>query len=333
MELLGWAGDYSSLEEMLFEKLTGPPMGWRPEDRERALAAIHFTLLEEGTRTGDRSYAEHFREAYGADLSTLGIEEAVELAARALADYVRSLESTRTAPWDAFAEQNRIRPAPNPGEPAANYSFGVFSRIGNQESRRLIKRPKGFSREAYEGFKIFFRTFPDQEGEPVGNCVVCHVPPHFTDFAFHNKGISELDYERLHGEGAAARYRRPSAPTPATAAIPEKGDPSKIDLGRWNVAPEEKGAIGAFKTPTLRNLSGSDPYMHNGAYATLEEAVAEIVRVSELARAGKLPNADPEVEKIELDQDDVAPLVAFLRQLNEVDPEEFRRYLIELADD
>ena len=49
-------------------------------------------------------------------------------------------------------------------------------------------------------------------------------------------------------------------------------DAEEPDLGRHR-ATEEEGDQGAFKTPTLRDISQSAPYFHNGSIATLEEAV------------------------------------------------------------
>ena len=75
--------------------------------------------------------------------------------------------------------------------------------------------------------------------------------------------------------------------------------------------------IALFKTPGLRGLAFSDPYLHNGSKDTLEDVIRFYIRTSALARAGKLRNADPELSGILLDDDDVAPLAAFLRSLNE----------------
>jgi cytochrome c peroxidase len=333
-EQLGWDGAHASLEELVLEKLLGPTMGWKPTDQERALAAIHFTLAHEGDggASDTASYAEALQGAYAVDLETMSVEEAVHAGARAIADYVRSLRSTRTSPWDAFVSMNRLHPGPIEGETVENYAAGVWSRLGNQEGRQLVKRPKGFTQEAYRGFKTFFRTAPEGEAA-VGNCVTCHVPPDFTDGRFHNAGVSEAAYDAIHGAGAAAGYAKPTAPTEATRSRPASDDRSRIDLGRFNVAPEEPGAVAAFRTPTLRSLVGTDPYMHDGAYATLEDAVRAKMRAAEQARAGGLPWADPEIADIRIGEDDVAPLVAFLRQLHDVGRAGFREYLVNLETD
>jgi cytochrome c peroxidase len=77
------------------------------------------------------------------------------------------------------------------------------------------------------------------------------------------------------------------------------------------------GAVGLFKTPGLRDLGHSGPYLHDGSADTLEEVVQFYVDVSARARAGQLRNAAPELLDMQLEPDDVAPLAAFLRALNE----------------
>jgi hypothetical protein len=76
-------------------------------------------------------------------------------------------------------------------------------------------------------------------------------------------------------------------------------------------------SIGLFKTPILRDLGHSQPYMHDGSFDELEDVVTFYRDVSDLARRGALRNAAPEIAGIRLGPDDVAPLAAFLRALNE----------------
>ena len=75
--------------------------------------------------------------------------------------------------------------------------------------------------------------------------------------------------------------------------------------------------IGAFKTPTLRHLAFSEPYFHSGEYASLEDVLREIVRLSEMARAGQLREPDVELLNVKLKDSDVGLLMAFLAALNE----------------
>lgn len=75
--------------------------------------------------------------------------------------------------------------------------------------------------------------------------------------------------------------------------------------------------VALFKTPGLRDLGHGGPYMHTGQFDTLEAIVGFYRGMSELARAGQLRNGDPALRGIAITDQDLAPLVAFLRSLNE----------------
>ncbi len=117
------------------------------------------------------------------------------------------------------------------------------------------------------------------------------------------------------------------------------------DLGAWNVfanpdmpAPQTKirtilcdeqvpcplsdatlldRAIARFKTPGLRDLSHSAPYMHNGQFNTLDDIITLYRDSSTLARLGTLRNGATELRGIALTAADAVSLTAFLRSLNE----------------
>ena len=76
-------------------------------------------------------------------------------------------------------------------------------------------------------------------------------------------------------------------------------------------------AIARFKTPGLRDLGHSAPYMHNGLFVTLDNAVGFYLGSSSAARAGTLRNGANALQGIALLPTDIAPLVAFLKSLNE----------------
>ena len=269
--MFGWDGAYDSMEDMILDKLVGKQYGWNDEDRPEGMDNAAYVLLNEGHNAiSGVPYLDQFQEAYGLDLESLPRPEVAAAAARALADYTRTLSYTMTARWDAFAEQNRFRKEPNDGEDMLNYAASIESRIFNQEGRNLIRRPEGFTQEAYEGFKTFFRAF---DVESVGNCVRCHVPPTFSDYA-------------LHGTGA-----------------------------------------GDFKTPPLRNLARTDPYLHDGSAATLEDAIRAHMALAEAADSEQ-EGVDPLFGEINITDADIEPLVLFLQMLDEVGPENFRHYLI-----
>jgi cytochrome c peroxidase len=125
--------------------------------------------------------------------------------------------------------------------------------------------------------------------------------------------------------------------------IPSADKPGLTDLGLWNVVansdqplaqpalrrllnadsrrqPDDvllPKTIGLFKTPSLRGLAFSGPYLHTGRKDTLEEVIEFYIRMSRLGREGNVRNAAPELSGILLKEEDIAPLAAFLRSLNE----------------
>ena len=109
------------------------------------------------------------------------------------------------------------------------------------------------------------------------NCVTCHAGFNFTDESYHNLGVGM-----------------------------DKPNP---DWGRFGVTKQEFDK-GAFKTPTLRNVTQSGPYMHDGGEASLLEVV-------KFYDKGGNPNKwlSKEIKPLHLTDQDRADLVAFLEAL------------------
>ena len=111
------------------------------------------------------------------------------------------------------------------------------------------------------------------------NCTACHIGPTFSDEGFHNTGVAFQDG-------------------------------NLIDEGRFAVTGKQ-GDRGVFKTPTLRNIALTAPYMHDGSLATLEDVI-------ELYDRGGNPNPhlDEELRPLKLTPKEKQVLVAFLRALS-----------------
>ncbi len=189
-----------------------------------------------------------------------------------------------------------------------------------------------------------------------GNCIACHPAPRFTDSSFHNIGATQDQYDADHGDGAFrrlfipdlayrnARYDDYLPPTPQHPLATGAFRSGSADLGVWNVfanpdipAPQEtlnallnpdglapadalRGLIGYFKTPTLRDLGQSGPYLHTGRMRTLEEVLELYDTMSDEQRDGRVRNGSPELAGIFFAEDpsaDKEPVAAFLRSLNE----------------
>lgn len=108
------------------------------------------------------------------------------------------------------------------------------------------------------------------------HCSACHSGPNFTDNAFHNIGVGM--------------------------------DKDMPDLGRFEISGLE-GDKGAFKTPTLREIARSAPYMHDGSQGTLEEVV-------EHYNKGGAPNPqlDEEIFELKLTPEEKSDLITFMKE-------------------
>ncbi|MDO8940002.1 MAG: cytochrome c peroxidase [Methylicorpusculum sp.] len=160
------------------------------------------------------------------------------------------------------------------------------------------KDQSALSDSAARGSRIFRRK---------GNCMTCHEISWnnalFTDNRFYNVGIG---FERL----------KPVL-TELTSAINQQKevditgltDAQRSELGRFAVT-RIPADLGRFKTPTLRNVAVTAPYMHDGSLKTLEEVIEHYDK-------GGISNAyiDPKIFPLHLTVQEKADLVAFLKSL------------------
>jgi cytochrome c peroxidase len=103
-------------------------------------------------------------------------------------------------------------------------------------------------------------------------CSSCHSGPNFSDSAFHNIGL-------------------------------ESKDPGRYDVSKL------KGDTGAMKTPTLREIAKTAPYMHDGSLKTLEEVVAHYNK-----GGNNNPFQDEEIFALKLSDQEQADLVTFMKE-------------------
>ncbi len=157
---------------------------------------------------------------------------------------------------------------------------------------------------AERGFAVFMGK---------GGCAACHriEPEHalFTDGALHNTGIGYL--ASMAREPATRRIQVAPGVTldVAAAVIGKVSEAPPSDLGRYEITldPDDRWK---YKTPSLRNLTLTAPYMHDGSIATLAEVVAFYDR-------GGIANPllDPRIRRLDLSAREQTDLVAFLETL------------------
>ncbi len=87
-------------------------------------------------------------------------------------------------------------------------------------------------------------------------------------------------------------------------------DAENPDLGRYAVTKQDKD-WGAFKTPTLREVEITHPYMHDGRFGTLEQVVDFYDKGGTANR-----NLDPLIKPLNLSEEDKKALLSFLKALN-----------------
>jgi cytochrome c peroxidase len=151
-----------------------------------------------------------------------------------------------------------------------------------------------------------------------GQCVTCHNGPMLTDHSFHNTGVPPVD---------------PAHPDAGRIEGLKKLMKDEFNcLGRYSDAKPEQcgelqflsttdpGYLGAFRTPSLRNVADRPPYMHAGQFASLEQVVQHYaaspkaaIGHSELARPGE-KHADRQT--IRLSPEEIVDITAFLRTLS-----------------
>lgn len=136
----------------------------------------------------------------------------------------------------------------------------------------------------YDAVKSGAATFSEQESKGYlifqKNCNACHVEPLFSNYAFANNGLSI--------------------------------DSTLNDAGRWAVTKNDADSL-LFKVPSLRNLSYTYPYMHDGRFRKLKEVVSHYNHSVQ-----SHPTLSKDVEKMpQMSSEQEKDLIAFLLTLND----------------
>ena len=138
----------------------------------------------------------------------------------------------------------------------------------------------------YDRVKMGKEVFTEQEKNGYQlfkkNCASCHSEPFFSNYNFENNGLPI--------------------------------DPTLNDLGRYVITENENDKV-KFKVPSLRNLSFTYPYMHDGRFMTLQEVINHYT--SDIEHSETLSSQFN--ESIELSSNEKVDLISFLLTLNDKD--------------
>jgi cytochrome c peroxidase len=142
------------------------------------------------------------------------------------------------------------------------------------------------SNTKYDKVKMGKETFTEQEKNGYqlykNNCASCHSEPFFSNYNFENNGLPI--------------------------------DPTLNDMGRY-VITENENDKRKFKVPSLRNLSFTYPYMHDGRFMTLQEVINHYTSGIEYSETLSLQFN----KSIELSSNEKVDLISFLLTLNDKD--------------
>lgn len=174
------------------------------------------------------------------------------------------------AAWQAMAEADRV---------AVNRVFANLGKALAAYERRLLPAPSRFDayvaalaadpgvaealldRNERAGLRLFIGK---------AHCIDCHNGPLFTNNEFHNTGVPPWSGEPVDaGRSAALAQLRDDM----FNCLGPYSDAGAGDCGELRHLREGEALLGAFRTPSLRELDGSAPYMHKGQFATLREVI------------------------------------------------------------
>lgn len=289
---LHFDGEFASGEDLVVGTMTGRNFGWLPSQYADAIAHIARIIREDNgssqlaaDRLDGLSYSVIFKgtdpritsdillpASERLDVSTATDDQIVNEVALCIATYMRDLLFQRDAfgryigsPYDNFLRVNHLPQAPLTGETKAAYNQRLEQQVlalknpiyitTADGSFKYHDQPYQFGALELEGLKIFLASAnAGAVNAHAGNCAACHQAPDFSDFVFHNNGVSQEEYDAANGSGAFLDLHVPanderladfdaympvSANHPnATEALRHPAVPSQpqyADLGMWNI--------------------------------------------------------------------------------------------------
>ena len=221
------------------------------------------------TLKGIAGYAKQFGTIFEDGVTIDNVGEA-------LASFERAIV-TGPAPWDYYQEVATFEKAYSEDlefieeEKAKDKPELEEEDLELWDKYQILKKPLTANAISESAIRGGKLFFSDKAG-----CTACHLGVNFADEKYHNLGVGM--------------------------------DAEEPDVGRFSETNDEKDR-GAFKTPTVRNVSMTSPYMHDGSQKTLLEVVEWY------AKGGHAnPHLSEKVKKLDLTEQDKNDLVAFMAE-------------------
>lgn len=202
----------------------------------------------------------------------------------ALASYERQLVTTPSA-FDRFTE-----------------------RLAAGDSLEQARAAGPFTHQELTGFKLFVGP---------GGCIGCHSGPGLSDQSFHNIGLSYQDGPVRLGRASGVLTALGDPFNCYGGYFPTDTVPASDETGRCGALSAlevtDVKAVGAFKTPSLRNVAETAPYMHDGRFKTMREVLAYY---STLEGSPAIGERDASLAPLHLTNEEIDALLSFLQTLS-----------------
>jgi cytochrome c peroxidase len=165
-----------------------------------------------------------------------------------------------------------------------------------------LEKQSAISDAAKRGLKLFV-------GE--ANCRLCHNGPNFSDGEFHNIGVPPLEGRTPRDAGRLDGLTQLLG-SPFRASGEFSDDRTGTRAERLSFMRHDPASWGQFKTPSLRNVALTPPYMHQGQFATLRDV---LMYYATLEGSTAMHHQEPFLAALELHQ--IEDVEAFLRTLSD----------------
>lgn len=294
-----WAGSVDTIWSQALKPIEG-----HDEMRSNRLAAVHLVARDDQLRA---AYENIFGQMQ--DISDVS---RFPLAGKPPSTKSEDIEDPLLTAWKSMTadDQHTINTIfVNLGKTIAAYERKIISRDSPFDrfvENLLNKKPQSvpnFPIAAQRGLRLFI-------GE--ANCRLCHVGPNFTDGEFHSIGLANRDGTIPSDAG---RFAGASA----------LKDDMFSAAGRFSDAPDGDAAKrtrqtiitpdhwGQFKTPSLRNVATSAPYMHQGHFDSLDDVLHYYSTLDGMIQIGH--HRETILQPLNLTDQQRADLIAFLQSL------------------
>ena len=292
-QFLHFDGEFASGEDLVVGTITGRNFGWGPEDYTVALHHIANVIRNDdgsdqlaADRSNGLSYGILFKgtdaritpdillpASQRVDVRTATDVQIVSEVALCMAQYFKDLQFKHdgdnryvASPYDLWLTKNHLPRQPLAGESKLAYNQRLYNDVAGLQNPTWVTpadgtfayhdQPFQFGATELAGLKVFLKGAAVGSGadQHAGNCAACHGAPDFTDFAFHNNGLSQDEYDGVHGDGAfmalhvpglAERAAAPNVWLPQTPLHPQASESLRraatssnaayADLGLWNI--------------------------------------------------------------------------------------------------